>query len=576
MLNFTQFDELVCDVLVIGGGVAGMMAAHEAHLAGAHVMLLTKSTFPAGSSSMARRGYAAPLGHVDSRDNPYEHWKEIISGGYGINNQRLARIMAEEVIERTYTIDSWGLGLVKIDVDKYDQEYSPGEIYPRLLHCVSGMGKPLMKILSTRVKELGIEVHNNSFLVDLLKDATGTVVGAWGFKHREGKFIAIRAKSTVLCTGGAPQLHRINDSPPQVTGDGYAMGLRAGAELIDMEMIDYVLTTGWPEKMEGYGSNSHTFLAAGGQFLNRDGERFMKRYNPDAKDGVYENGHRSVINRGIGTEVFEGRGTDHGCIYFDVRDAIGAVGEKGENISRAFKNAGVDLHKEPFEVCSCPHTFLGGLRIDEHGHTTLPGFYAGGEATGGVHGSNRLAGAALADSFVFGSRTGRTAAREAAERKSPAIPKSAAEEVRASLAQRESASGGMSPEAFRLALQENVYNNIGQVRSEERLLKGLARLKALRQEAHSVYLESEAEPKRFKELMNIIETENLIDVASMIGTSALLRTESRGGHVRYDFSEQDDENWKVNLVAFKGEKPGEVRTRIDAIVEENFSAPAPA
>ncbi|MBT4092985.1 MAG: FAD-binding protein [Nitrospinaceae bacterium] len=343
-----------------------------------------------------------------------------------------------------------------------------------------------------------------------------------------------------------------------------------------MEMIDYVLTTGWPEKMEGYGSNSHTFLAAGGQFLNRDGERFMKRYNPDAKDGVYENGHRSVINRGIGTEVFEGRGTDHGCIYFDVRDAIGAVGEKGENISRAFKNAGVDLHKEPFEVCSCPHTFLGGLRIDEHGHTTLPGFYAGGEATGGVHGSNRLAGAALADSFVFGSRTGRTAAREAAERKSPAIPKSAAEEVRASLAQRESASGGMSPEAFRLALQENVYNNIGQVRSEERLLKGLARLKALRQEAHSVYLESEAEPKRFKELMNIIETENLIDVASMIGTSALLRTESRGGHVRYDFSEQDDENWKVNLVAFKGEKPGEVRTRIDAIVEENFSAPAPA
>jgi fumarate reductase (CoM/CoB) subunit A len=573
MLSFTRFDELACDVLVIGGGVAGMMAAHEAHLTGARVMLLTKSTFPAGSSSMARRGYAAALGHGDSRDNPYEHWKDVVSGGYGINNQRLARIMTEEVVERTYTIDSWGLGLVKDEAGNYGQEFSPGEIYPRLLHCISGMGKPLMKILSTRVKELGIEVHNHAFLVDLLKDDSGNVVGAWGFKHREGKVIAIRAKSTVLCTGGAPQLHRINDSPPQVTGDGYAMGLRAGAELIDMEMIDYVLTTGWPKKMEGYGSNSHTFLAAGGQFLNRDGERFMKRYNPNAADGIFENGHRSLINRGIGTEIFEGQGTDHGCIYFDVRDAIDAAGEKGESISRAFRNAGVDLRKEPFEVCSCPHTFLGGLRIDEHGHTTLPGFYAGGEAAGGVHGSNRLAGAALADSFVFGSRAGRTAAREAKDKEAPAIPEGAEEEVRTSLKARDTASVGMSPETFRLALQENVYNNIGQVRSKERLLKGLSRLKELRQGARSVYLQSGTEPKHLKELIGVIETENLIDVASMIGTTALLRTESRGGHVRFDFPEQDDENWMVNITVFKGEKPEEVRTRIDAVVEEDFPSP---
>ena len=573
MINFSHFDELACYVLVFGGGVAGMMAAHEAHIAGARVLLLTKSTFPAGSSSMARRGYAAPLGHSDSRDNPHEYLKDVIRGGYGINNQRLARIMAEEVVERTYTIDSWGLDLVKDESGKYDQELSPGETYPRLLHCAGDMGKPLMKVLSNKVKELGIEVHSNAFLVDLLKDVSGSVIGAWGFKHREGKAISIRAKSTVLCTGGAPQLHRINDAPPQVTGDGYAMGLRAGAELIDMEMIDYVLTTGWPEKMAGYGSNSHIFLKAGARFLNHSGERFMKRYNPDAPDGVFENGHRSLVNRGIGIEIFEGRGTDNGCVYFDVRNAIDAVGEKGERVSRAFRNAGVDLRKEPFEVCSCPHTFLGGLRIDEHGHTTLSGFYAGGEAAGGVHGSNRLAGAALADSFVFGSRAGQTAAREATERDFPAIPMGAKEEVLASLERRISASGGMTSGEFRLALQENVYNNIGQVRSEERLTTGLSGLEELRHEARSVSLQGDTEPKRFKELMSVIETENLIDLASMIGTTALLRTESRGGHFRLDFSEQDDENCMVNVVVFKGDKSDEVKTRIDPVVEEDFPPP---
>ncbi|MEE9274303.1 MAG: FAD-dependent oxidoreductase [bacterium] len=566
-------EELACDVLVIGGGVAGMLAAMEAHEAGTDVLYLTKATFPAGSSSMARGGYAAALGHADPRDNPYVNWKDAIKSGYGINNQRLVRIMVEEALERTYTIDSWGLGLVKTEEEKFSQKHNAGDSYARFVHCVRMIGKPLMATLSGRVKALGVPLQSNAFVVDLLQDASGRVTGAWGFKHREGSAFAVRAKTTVLCTGGAPQLHRVNDSPPQVTGDGYPIALRAGAELIDMEMIDYQLMTGWPEKLAGYPPYSTGFIRAGARLLNRNGERFMKRYNPDAPDGAFEKAARALVNRGVGIEIFEGRGTDHGTVYLDAREIVDDVGEEILPIVQAYKNAGVNIYEEPIEVVSGPHTFLGGLRIDEHGRTTLPGLFAGGEAAGGIHGSNRLAGAALADSFVFGARAGKAAAREAAGEPLPDLPREAVAEGVASLKRRLSASGGREPADFRIALQENVFGNMGQVRSAERLREGMAILGALREEAASVPSEGETPRKRFGRMMHVIETENLIEVAAMLGTAALLREESRGGHYRSDFPEQDDANWLTNNALTRGDRPGELRTRLAPPRHRGLSAP---
>jgi len=277
------------------------------------------------------------------------------------------------------------------------------------------MGKPLMATLTRKTEELGIEPHEHIMFVDLLREGD-RVVGAWGFRYREGAPVVVHARSVVLTTGGAPQLHALNDSPPTVTGDGYAMGLRAGAELVDMEFIDYQLITAAPPKLAGYPPHSSGFLNAGGHLLNKDRERFMGRYDPERM----ERSTRSLINRAVAIEIFEGRGTANSAVYVDIRHVFDkANGGASADVIKTFRNSGVDMSKDLLEVTSCPHTYLGGLRIDEWGRTTVPGLYAGGEAGGGVHGANRLGGAALIDSYVFGFRSGVVAACESGTRPAP-------------------------------------------------------------------------------------------------------------------------------------------------------------
>ena len=225
--------------------------------------------------------------------------------------------MTEEVIERTFTIDSWGLGLIKKESGKYDQRKSADDTYARFLHCAGMIGKPLMSSLSKKVKNSGVKIESNVFIIDLILEKDGSVVGAWGVKHKEDIAMIISSKSTVLCSGGAPQLHEVNDSPPQVTGDGYAMAFRAGAELVDMEMIDYQLMTGWPKKMIGYNPYATGFIRIGSHLKNKDGFRFMQKWNPNAPNENYEQTTRSLFNRGVGFEIFEGRGTEHGTVYMD-------------------------------------------------------------------------------------------------------------------------------------------------------------------------------------------------------------------------------------------------------------------
>lgn len=561
-----EMQETSCDVLIIGGGVAGMLAAIEAKKEGVKVILITKATFPSGSSSMARGGFSSALGHHDNRDNPRVHWDDTIQGGYEINNPRLVEVMTEEVIERTFTIDSWGLGLVKKDNGNYDQRKSADDTYARFLHCSGMIGKPLMSTLSKKVKELGVRVESNVFIIDLILEKDGSIAGAWGIKHKEDIAVVISSKSTVLCSGGAPQLHEVNDSPPQVTGDGYAMAYRAGAELLDMEMIDYQLMTGWPKKMTGYNPYATGFIRIGSHLKNKDGFRFMQKWNPNAKNQNYEQTTRSLFNRGVGFEIFEGRGTEHGTVYMDASHCMNVDhGGEIEIIKRAFKNGGVDITKEPMEVCSGPHTFLGGIQIDEFGRTNVSRLYAGGEAGGGIHGSNRLSGAALADSFVFGSRSGKNAAKDSKKNSFPKIKKINVLKKLSSLFNRIQDSGNITAKDFRLSLQKNVFDNIGQIRSKERLNVGLEKLHDLKKNSILISSDKEKPISKINEIKSIVETDNLIDVAKMLATSALIREESRGGHYRYDFPEIDNDNWKANIIISKNVETEEIKTRVNPL-----------
>ncbi|HWI14339.1 MAG TPA: FAD-binding protein [Burkholderiales bacterium] len=548
-MSLATWQEYDTDVLIIGGGVAGMMAAEGAVRAGVRPLVVTKGTYASGSSSMARGGHSVAIGHSDANDNPEIFFEDAMKGSYGIANPRLVEVMCRESIARTLELDAWGLGLVKLPDGRYDQKMGAHpHRYARLVHCGRLMGKPLMNALSKRTRAGGVDPLDHVMLIDLLVEG-GRVVGAWGFRYREATPVVIRARSTVMAAGGAPQLHALNDSPPTITGDGYAMGWRCGAELIDMEFIDYQMITAAPPKLAGYPPHSSGFLNEGGYLVNRQGERFMKRYDAERM----ERSTRSLINRAVAVEIFEGRGTANGAVLIDIRHVFEEANHGASaDVIKTFRNAGVDLSKDLLEVASCPHTYLGGLRIDEWGRTSSPGLYAGGEAAGGVHGANRLGGMALIDSYVFGYRAGVTAACEAERHPAPVLSRSVQAEITdtwARLTQRGAA--GRASADWRNAVQKLVLASIGQVRRHDRLEEALSQLDALEREFDGVAVAGDTERARYEDLRLTLETRNLIQVARLLGTAALHREESRGGHYRLDFPNMDDLRFLANIVLWK-------------------------
>jgi fumarate reductase (CoM/CoB) subunit A len=508
-------------------------------------VIVTKGTYASGSSSMARGGHSVAIGHSDAADNPELFFEDTMKGGYGVSNPRLVEVMCRESIDRTLELDDWGLGLVRLPDGRFDQKRGAWpHRHARLVHCGRLMGKPLMSALSKKTREWGIEPVEHVMLVDLLRDGD-RVVGAWGFKYREGIPIVIHARSTLLATGGAAQIHALNDSPPTITGDGYAMALRAGAELVDMEFIDYQMITAAPAKLAGYPPHTSGFLNEGGYLLNKDHERFMARYDAERM----ERSTRAMLNRAVAIEIFEGRGNENSAVYVDVRHVFDHVnaGTSGD-IIKTFRNSGVDMQTDLLQVTSCPHTYLGGMRIDEWGRSTVEGLYAGGEAAGGIHGANRLGGAALIDSYVFGFRSGVAAACESRTRPLVRRPGGWQEAAAALVAAGDRAGGNVSADEWRKAVQNLVVTSLGQVRRADRLSTALRELDALEASYDDVSIAGDTPRQRYDELRRAVETRNLIEVGRMLGTAALMREESRGGHYRMDFPETNDGRYLGNFV----------------------------
>ncbi len=571
MTASSEIHRIETDVLIIGAGVAGMMAVVGAKRSGITPIIATKGTYASGSSSMARGGHSVATGDSDPADNPEIFFEDIFTGSYGVGNPRLIDLVSIESIARSAELDEWGLGLIKLEDGRLDQKFGGHpHRYNRLVHCGRLMGKPLMAALSNKTKGWGIDPMAHVMFVDLLKDGD-RVVGAWGFLYREGTPVVVHARSTIIATGGAPQIHTLNDSPPTITGDGYAMAFRAGAEMIDMEFIDYQIITAGPPKMAGYPPYSTGMLGGGGYLLNRDGERFMEKHAPKEM----ERGPRALINKAMAIEIFEGRASDDGHLFIDIRHVFDQVNkETAGEVIKTFAKNGIDLSKDLMEVASGPHTYLGGVHIDEWGRTSLKGLYTGGEAAGGIHGANRLGGLALIDSYVFGFRSGMSAALEAKTRDAPDPESGNWKESIESLADRVASGGdGQSPEEWRAQVQELIVTSVGQVRREDRLLEGMAELDRFEREFDTVAVSGDTERARFECMRRTYETRNLIQVARMLGTAALERQESRGGHFRIDYPETDDENFLGNFVMW--EEGDNTAIELRPVPDRETAAPPP-
>ncbi len=534
-------DVYQCDVLVVGGGGAGARAAIEARRQGAEVLVVVKGLFGrSGCTVMAEGGYNAAFGFVDPGDTKEHHFEDTVIGGRWLNNQKLVEILVEQAPERVVELEKFGAVFDRVEPEKYDQRYFGGQRFRRTVHRGDRTGHEMMNALKEEVYRLGIDVLEEVAITKLLL-ADGAVAGATGLDLIHGRFLLFRAKAVVLATGGAGRVYAITTNPFQKTGDGYALAYNAGAELIDMEMVQFHPTgMVYPPSACGL-LVTEAVRGEGGKLYNARGERFMLRYDQERA----ELSTRDVVTKAIFREIAEGRGTEHGGVYLDVTHVPDEVIEQklGTMLSQ-YLDVGVDIRREPMQVSPSAHHFMGGVRIDVECRSTVPNLFACGECAGGVHGANRLGGNSLAETQVFGAIAGRSAALTAEKRNHARIDTPALEEEHRRIYRFEDGEGEL-PYTLRSELQRVMWEKVGIIRSRQSLESALRSIAELRRRVEQVRVESGL---RYNlQLLTAVELENMLLVGEMIARSALLRTESRGAHYRSDYPEEDP-RWIKNIV----------------------------
>ena len=576
----TNYETFEYDVLVIGAGGAGLRAAIEASAAGVKVGLICKSLLGKAHTVMAEGGMAAAMGNVDDRDNWRVHFADTMRGGQYVNNWRMAELHAKEAPARVHELEAWGAVFDRTKDGKILQRNFGGHRYPRLAHVGDRTGLELIRTLQDHGIHQGIAVHMEHTVVTLLKDGD-RVVGAFGYDRERGRFKIFKAKAVVIATGGIGRAYKITSNSWEYTGDGQSLAYHAGAELMDMEFVQFHPTGMiWPPSVMGL-LVTEAVRGEGGVLRNKDGKRFMfddipdnykTQTSTDPEEGWrYTQGDKNAkrppelltrdhVARCINREVKAGRGSPHGGVFLDIAwikekipNAAEHIKKKLPSMYHQFKQlADLDITKEPMEIGPTTHYIMGGIRVNgDTQMSNVPGLFAAGEAAAGLHGANRLGGNSLSDLIVFGKRAGEFAAKFAKEHGVGQINDGQIEEAaRCALEpfERGATAGGSAEGPYQVQhdLQEMMQSLVGIVRREDEMVRALDGIGKLSERAGrvAVYGHREYNPGWH----TAIDLKNLLTVSEAITRSAIERKESRGGHFREDFPNKDAAAGKVNVV----------------------------
>jgi succinate dehydrogenase / fumarate reductase flavoprotein subunit len=568
------------DVLVVGAGGAGLRAAIEAANAGVSVGLICKSLLGKAHTVMAEGGMAAAMAHNDDRDSWRVHFADTMRGGQYVNNWRMAEIHAKEAPDRVRELEGWGAVFDRTADGRINQRNFGGHRYPRLAHVGDRTGLELIRTLQDHAVYLGMTVHMEHTVIDLLLDQ-GRAAGVVAYDRERGRFHVITAKAVVLATGGVGRAFKITSNSWEGTGDGHALAYRAGAELIDMEFIQFHPTgMVWPPSVRGI-LVTEGVRGEGGVLKNSEGRRFMfddipDNYKPqtasDPDEGWrYTQGDKSArrppelltrdhVARCINREVKAGRGSPHGGVFLDIAWIKEKLSNSEEHIKRKlpsmyhqFKElADLDITKEAMEVGPTTHYIMGGIRVDADTQmSSIPGLFAAGECASGINGANRLGGNSLSDLIVFGKRAGEYASQWVREHGATRVDEAAVDAaIRAALEPFERGETGENPYKVQSDLQETMQALVGIVRNESEMREALARIQQLKARAAHVGVSGHRE--YHAGWHTALDLRNLLTVSEAITVSALERRESRGGHFREDCPDKVAEFGTFNIMVREG------------------------
>ncbi|WP_034088666.1 fumarate reductase/succinate dehydrogenase flavoprotein subunit [Streptacidiphilus albus] len=600
----TEVERHSYDVVVVGAGGAGLRAAIEAREQGLRTAIICKSLFGKAHTVMAEGGIAASMGNVNDQDNWQTHFRDTMRGGKFLNHWRMAELHAQEAPDRVWELETWGALFDRTEDGRISQRNFGGHEYPRLAHVGDRTGLELIRTLQQKVvslqqedfREYGdyearIRVFQEYTVTRILKDPSlksrsgDRVSGVFGYQRESGRFFAIEAPAVVLATGGIGKSFKVTSNSWEYTGDGHALALLAGANLLNMEFVQFHPTgMVWPPSVKGI-LVTESVRGDGGVLRNSEGKRFMFDYIPDVFREKYAETEaegdrwysdqannrrppellpRDEVARAINSEVKAGRGTPHGGVFLDVSTRLPAeeIRRRLPSMHHQFKElADVDITAEPMEVGPTCHYVMGGVEVDpDTAASSVPGLYAAGEVAGGMHGSNRLGGNSLSDLLVFGRRAGLHAGLYAAALADrPTLDE---EQITAAAAEAvapfEGASGSdggpvENPYTVHQELQQSMNDLVGIIRREGEMVEALKRLAALRERADRAVVEGH---RQFNPGWHLaLDLRNMLLVSECVARAALERTESRGGHTREDHPGMDHEWRRVNLVCSLADKP---------------------
>ena len=588
-----EYETFEYDVLVIGAGGAGLRAAIEASAAGVRVGLVCKSLLGKAHTVMAEGGIAAALANVDERDNWKVHFADTMRGGQYVNQWRMAELHAKEAPDRVRELEAWGAVFDRTKDGRILQRNFGGHKYPRLAHVGDRTGLEMIRTLQDHGVHQGIDVYMEHTILSLLKDGD-RVVGAFGYERERGRFKIFRSKAVVLATGGIGRAYKITSNSWEYTGDGHALAYEAGAELIDMEFIQFHPTgMVWPPSVMGI-LVTEGVRGEGGILTNADGKRFMfeaipENYRHQTADNEEEGwrycqGHkdsrrppelltRDHVSRCIVREIKEGRGSPHGGVFLDISwikqklpNAVEHIKRKLPSMYHQFKQlADIDITEQPMEVGPTTHYIMGGVRVGPDTQMSrLPGLFAAGECAAGINGANRLGGNSLSDLLVFGKRAGEFAAKFAKENSHGGIDIGKIDTVAQEALAPFERSGSENPYTIQKDLQETMQDLVGIVRTETEMREALEKIGNLKTRAEKAAVTGNREYN--PAWHTAIDLKNLLTVSEAIARTALERKESRGAQFREDYPNKEERFSKVNTIASRA-ADGSMQIRLEPLPE---------